>query len=107
MWAVGLDAGFAHPKTLESMGPRPSADTERVRTWLLEGTTKGRGIVDLVRTGGNRFEEFERALLTVGEESGRLDDALRLLGDFYTKKHQLMLWVKKKMAYPLFTAVAA
>jgi type II secretory pathway component PulF len=107
MWAVGHSAGFPHPKSLETMGPRASADTEQVRAWLLEGTAKGRGIVDLVRTGGKRFEDFERALLTLGEESGRLDEALRLLADFYMKKHQLMLWVKKKMAYPLFTALAA
>jgi type II secretory pathway component PulF len=107
MWALGLEAGFAHPKSLETMGPRPSPDTERVCTWLLEGTTRGKTIVDLVRSGGNRFEEFERALLTVGEESGRLHDALRLLGDFYTKKHQLMLRVKKKLAYPMATGLAA
>ena len=107
MWAVGHSAGFAHPKSLETMGPRASANTERVRAWLLEGTTRGRPLAELLRSGGTRFEEFERALLTLGEESGRLDDAFRLLGDFYTKKHQLMLWVKKKMAYPLFTGLAA
>jgi type II secretory pathway component PulF len=107
MWTVGHSAGFPHPKSLETMGRRPSPDTERVRKWLLDGTTRGRSIAELLRSGGARFEEFERALLTQGEESGRLDDALRLLGEFYTKKHQLMLWVKKKMAYPLFTALAA
>lgn len=87
------------------MGPRQSPVTEDIRAWLLEGTGRGRGVAELVKSGGNRFEEFERALLTVGEESGRLEDALRLLGEFYTMKHQLMLSVKNKMAYPLFTGL--
>ena len=107
MWATQHAAGFPHPKSLETMGPRASANTERVRVWLLDGTKRGRPLAELLRSGGTRFEEFERALLTLGEESGRLEDAFRLLGDFYMRKHQLMLWVKKKMAYPLFTGLAA
>lgn len=107
MWRVGHSAAFTHPKSLETMGPRESPPSEDVRAWLLAGTTRGRGVAELVKSGGSRFEEFERTLLTLGEESGRLDSALRLLGDFYTKKHELMLRVKKQMAYPMFTALAA
>jgi type II secretory pathway component PulF len=107
MWRAGYSAAFTHPKSLETMGPRESAQTESVRQWLLSGTTRGREVAELVKSGGDRFEEFERALLTLGEESGRLDDALRLLGDFYMKKHQLMLRVKNQMTYPLFTGLAA
>jgi type II secretory pathway component PulF len=107
MWRAGYSAGFTHPKSLETMGARESPLSEDVRRWILDGTKRGRGVTELVRAGGKRFEEFERALLSLGEESGRLDDALRLLGDFYMKKHQLMLWVKKQMAYPMFTGLAA
>lgn len=107
MWRAGYSAAFAHPKSFETMGPRESPPTEAARAWLLAGTNAGRGVADLVGAGGARFEEFERALLTAGEESGRLDDALRLLGDFYMKKHALMQWVQGKMAYPLFTGLAA
>ena len=107
MWATGFGAGFTHPKSLETMGPRESPLTESAREWLLAGTRNGRDLSSLVRTGGNRFEEFERVLITLGEESGSLDKSLRLLGDFYMRKHQLMLWVKKQLAYPFFTALAA
>lgn len=107
MWRTGFSAGFTHPKSFEVMGPRQSALTEEARHWLLDGTKRGRGVIETVRAGGKRFEEFERALLSLGEESGRLDDALRLLGDFYTRKHRLTLWVKKQMAYPFFTAFFA
>lgn len=107
MWASGHNAGLTHPAILETMGPRGSPPTEDIRKWLLEGTREGRGLSDLVRTGGARFEAFERSLLTLGDEAGRLDEVLRQLGDFYTRKHQLTLWVKKQMAYPLVTGLAA
>lgn len=107
MWRAGYSAAFTHPKSFETMGPRESQLTEDTRAWLLAGTKRGREIAELVRSGGTRFDEFERAILTLGEESGRLDDALRLLGDFFMRKHQLMLWVKRQMAYPLFTGLAA
>lgn len=107
MWRTMYAAGFAHVKALETMGPRESPLTEQIRQWLLDGTKRGRSIAELVKAGGGRFEEFERALLTLGEESGRLEQCLGLLADFYTRKHKLMLWVKKQMAYPFFTALFA
>jgi type II secretory pathway component PulF len=107
MWSTAYNAGFTHPQSLETMGPRASPRTEDARRWLLQGTTRGRDVATLARAGGARFDDFERALLVFGDEAGHLDDALRLLGDFYMNKHQLMLWVKKKMAYPFFTALAA
>ena len=103
MWRTGYSAGFAHPKSFEVMGPRESPLTEDARQWLLAGTKRGRGVAETVKAGGKRFEEFERSLLALGDESGRLEDSLRLLGEFYARKHRLMLWVKKKMAYPFFT----
>jgi type II secretory pathway component PulF len=107
MWRTMYAAGFAHVQALETMGPRESPLTEQIRQWLLDGTRRGRSVADLVKAGGARFEEFERALLTLGEESGRLERCLGLLADFYARKHKLMLWVKKKMAYPFFTGFFA
>lgn len=107
MWRAGYAAGFPHPKSLEIMGPRQSPLSEDARAWLLAAAKRGRPVAEAVRAGGARFEEFERALLTLGEESGSLERALELLAEFYTRKHRLMLWVKKQMAYPLFTGIAA
>ncbi len=107
MWRTMYSAGFPHPKTFETMGVRQSALTEQIRLWLLVGTKRRRSIADIVKAGGTRFEEFERALLTLGEESGRLDQCLRLLSSFYMKKYLLMLWVKKKMVYPFVTGFFA
>lgn len=107
MWARGHDAGLAHPASLEMMGERESPPAEKARQWLLRGTRRGVGIADAVRPADAPFEDLERALLTFGDESGHLDDALRLLGDFFTAKHRLMLQVKKELTYPLFTGIAA
>lgn len=107
MWATAHAAGFTHPQSLETMGERESSRTEAVRRWLLDGTKEGSDLSTLVRSGGSRFEDLERALLTMGDEAGKLDVVLRQLGDFYTRKHQLMLWVKKQLAYPLITALLA
>jgi type II secretory pathway component PulF len=107
MWLVALRAGFTHPKSMETMGVRQSGRTESARRWLLVGTSRGRDLTSLVQSGGDRFDDFERALITLGEESGGLEEIVRQLGMFFSRKHKLMLWVRKKMAYPLFTAMAA
>lgn len=107
LWRAGQTAGLTHPSSLESMGVRDSATVEGLRQWLLAGTRRGADIATLVRAGAARFEEFERALLMLGDESGRLDQTLHLLADFYTRKHRLMSWIRKKMVYPVFTLTAA
>jgi type II secretory pathway component PulF len=103
MWGAGQSAGLTLPLVFETMGPREAPAVEASRRWLLDGVRKGRGIADLVRAGATRFELFEQSLLILGEESGSLDESVRLLAEFYSKKHRLMLWVKKQMAYPFFT----
>lgn len=107
MWLATFAAGFTHAKSMETMGVRPSAQAEEARRWILNGTSRGRSLTELVDTGGSRFDDFERALIRVGDETGRLEEVLRQLADFYARKHKLLLWVKKRMAYPFFTALAA
>lgn len=107
MWRVGASAGFTVPRALETMGPRAAPQVEALRQWLMEGTRRGKDVAHLVSSGRARFDAFESALLLLGVETGRLEDSLRLLADFYTRKHRLMLWVRKQMAYPLFTVLAA
>lgn len=107
LWSAGHGAGLTHPSSLENMGERESAAVEDVRQWLLAGTRRGGDIATVVRAGGARFDDFERALLTLGDEAGRLDHALRLLADFHARKQRLMSWVRKQMVYPVFTVMVA
>lgn len=50
---------------------------------------------------------FERALLTLGEESGKMEEVLRLLADYFAAEDRMVLQVLKKAAYPMFTGLAA
>jgi Type II secretory pathway, component PulF len=107
MWLTGASAGFTIPKIMDLMGPRAAPHVERVRRWLLDGATRGDDVATLVKRGGSRFESFERSLLLLGDESGSLETSLRLLAEFYHRKYQMMLLVRKRMAYPLFTGIIA
>jgi type II secretory pathway component PulF len=107
MWRVAAAVGFTVPAALETMRERRSPEAEAARRWLLDGTRAGKGVGTLARTGGNRFGEFERALLVLGDESGTLEQSLQLLADFHAAKYRMMLRVMKRMAYPLFTGICA
>jgi type II secretory pathway component PulF len=53
------------------------------------------------------FEPFERALLAMGEESGKLENVLTHLADFHTRQYRLILKVKQWLAYPMFVSLVA
>jgi type II secretory pathway component PulF len=103
MWRAAAHAGFTNEKALIALGKRGEPHVEEMRAWLLDGARRGQRVTYLVNTGGKRFEPMERALLVLGEESGTFVETLQLLADFYHSKHRLILWVKKQMAYPMFT----
>jgi len=107
LWRAGHDAGLTHPRSLEMMGERDARAVEATRQWLLRGTAAGRDVSQLVRTGPQHFDEFERTLLPLGDESGRLDETFRLLEQFFAGRHRLSLKVRSRLAYPFFTALAA
>ena len=107
LWLSGASAGFTIPRTMELMGSRTSPRVEQLRRWLLDGSTRGDDVSTLVKRGGARFESFERSLLLLGDESGTLEQSLRLLAEFYHSKYRMMLVVRKRMAYPLFTGIIA
>lgn len=50
---------------------------------------------------------FETALLALGEESGKMEEVLRLLADYFQAEDRMMQRVLKHAAYPMFTALAA
>jgi type II secretory pathway component PulF len=105
MWYAAAHAGFTNEKAFQAMGPRSAPHVEEMRLWLLDGARRGQRVTYLVETGGARFEPMERAILKLGEESGTFVESLRLLADFYHSKHRLILWIKKQMAYPMFSAL--
>ena len=105
MWHTAAHAGFTNENALRAIGSRGAPHVEEMRAWLLDGARRGQRVTYLVKTGGKRFEPMERALLRLGEETGTMVETLRLLAEFYHAKHRLVLWIKKQMAYPMFTAL--
>jgi len=49
---------------------------------------------------------FETALVALGKESGKLDECLRLLADYFTAEDRMVLKVLKHATYPMFVALA-
>lgn len=105
-WRAGLSAGLTHPATLGTMRA-PRGVVGAVHAHLLAGTAAGRGVAELVRQRPALFEPFEAALLSVGEESGRLEPVLAALADFHQRQHRMMLAIRKRLAYPLFVSFVA
>ncbi|MHB1297559.1 MAG: type II secretion system F family protein [Gemmatimonadaceae bacterium] len=103
-WRAGISAGLTHPHILSQLGASRGATAE-IRQYLLEGTTAGRGISELVRRRPVLFEPFEAALLVLGDEGGQLDGVLRELADFFFRQYRMMLVVKRRLAYPLFVSL--
>lgn len=104
-WRAGVAAGLTHPAILATIGPTAGLASE-VREYLREGTAQGEDIARLVRRRPALFEPFEAALLTLGHESGTLEQALGALGEFFLTQYRMMLAVKKRMAYPMFVGLA-
>jgi type II secretory pathway component PulF len=53
------------------------------------------------------LEPFEHALLTMAEESGKLEEVLEHLAEFHFRQYKMILKVKQWLTYPMFTALAA
>jgi len=108
MWYAGHHAGLEHPRALETMDDyRRSPTVMMTRQWLLAGTKRRRSLAELTRAKPELFTPFESAILVLGEESGDLEDCLRLISEYFAAEHRLVLWLKKKMTYPMTNAVAA
>lgn len=108
MWLAGYGAGLSHPKTLAAMDDfRRSPSVRSLRQLLLDGTRRGESLASIVRTRRDLFVPFEAALIALGEESGRLEESLRLLADYFAAEHRMMLRIKRELAYPMFSALAA
>lgn len=108
MWYAGHHAGLDYPTTLSSMhefGRSPSV--EKLRSYLLAGAKRRATLASLTKTKPQIFVPFEAALLVLGEESGTLETCLKLLADYFAAEHRMILWIKKKMTYPMFQALAA
>ena len=107
MWHVGYQAGLPHQKVLAAAGSFDRSPTvEQMRVELLRGIQQRNPLETTVRARPDLFIPFEASLIALGEESGGLEDILQLLAGYFEAEHRMMLWVKKKMSYPMMNLIA-
>src|SRR3954469_8019747 len=104
-WRAGHRMGATHPHALEMIEIHGAPSVEAFRSQLLAGTQRGRSIASLVNENTGIPEPFERAVLTAGEESGTLEQALASLATHFTDEHRFLVRVWSKLTYPLFVSV--
>lgn len=108
-WQAAFGMGATHPDALKNLGMQFGAgDTERIRLYLGSAMEKRSTLTDaLKRAPAGMFAPFESALLRLGEETGSLDRSLRMLAEWFTGQHRLLVKLWGKSAYPLFLTLFA
>lgn len=96
-------AGVGITQALEHLRRNPPDRSYRQPiAGLLDRLAEGCTLSESLRALGGWLPEFDLALLRAGEESGRLDASLRLLGDYYTDRARLARQMIGDLAYPAF-----
>jgi type II secretory pathway component PulF len=106
-WNTGLAAGIPAKLVLEQMGPIPFPSVEEARRYLVVGLGQGKSVTALVNARPKLFAPFEGAVLAAGDQSGKLDHALRLLTDHFAADNRRLLKVRDALLYPVFFGLVA
>jgi len=108
MWYAGCSAGLPHPVALTAAGDfSRSRVVGTLHKHLLEGTRRRESLAALTRVRPDLLAPFEAALIELGEETGRLEEIFKLLGDYFQAEYRMVLSIKRKMSYPMINALAA
>ena len=68
---------------------------------LLDGLAQGRTFTGSLRQMGDWLPEFDIALISAGERSGRMDSCFRILSDYYHDRARVTKQVISQLAYPV------
>lgn len=104
-WSVGLAAAMPPSIVLDQMGPIAFPSVEEARRYLVVGTGLGKSVAALVKARPKLFAPFEGAVLTAGDDSGMINDAVRLLTEYFSGEHKRRLAIRNAMGYPVFAGV--
>lgn len=104
---TGVAAGLSPGVVLDHLGAISFPSVEETRRYLVVGLGQGKSIGALVKARPNLFAPFEGAVLTAGDESGTLEQSLRLLTDYYTFEFKRCLKVRDVLGYPVFVGLVA
>jgi len=101
-------AGITLLQALETLRKKPvRGDFSTPLAQLVMHIEGGATFTDAMRRLGQWMPAFDIALLNAGEQSGRLDQCLKLLADHYRTRAQLSREVIGGLAYPVFVFLFA
>lgn len=106
-WHAAHHMGMTHPTFFQESGLRLSGPADRIRAAFSKATAEGRTLTSVTQEHARLFDPFEGALIELGEESGALEQSLRLLADWFVRQHKLLLAISKQQTYPIFLLLAA
>jgi type II secretory pathway component PulF len=106
-WGIGLAAGLAPSAVLDQMGRIAFPSVDETRRYLVVGTGQGKSVTALVKARPKLFAPFEGAVLAAGDESGTLNQSLRLLTDHFSGEFKRCLSVRNALGYPVFVGLVA
>jgi len=98
-----ISAGINVTAALDQLVKHPPARSfrEPLRR-ALHYLTEGNSFTESLQAGGEWLPEFDLALLRAGEQSGRLDQCLRMLSDYYTERTRMARQMTSGLMYPVF-----
>lgn len=101
-----LEAGMALDAALETVSAKPSrAEHRAVLERVARAVREGRTLAEAIRTEPDRFPTLLSAMAQVGEESGRLPMALRLVSQQAERAERLRQQVTGALMYPAILVV--
>lgn len=104
-WHATQRAGMSYDHALEALRPGSNA-VEQLRRALLDARKRGAGITDALRAlSPNVIGPFERAILSLGEETGGLEKALSTLAEFHYREAMALVRLQSKLTYPLLLSL--
>lgn len=103
--ALILSSGLSLLQGLELMEQQGGKKMLQIYAGLREALVRGRSLSEAMGERSSFFSELDIALTVVGEESGRLNEVLDELGDYYKKQEELQDILVKAAVYPLFLLI--
>ena len=95
-------AGIGVVRALEQLERNPPGRSFRKPLQqLLASIKEGRTFTDSLQHTANWLPEFEIALISAGERSGRMDSCFRILSDYYHDRARVTKQVISQLAYPV------
>jgi type II secretory pathway component PulF len=97
-----ISAGLRLREAVETLAAHPpSFALRRPLARLAKSLAEGNTFVDAISRSGKWITSFDIALLEAGERSGRLDQCLKILSNYYREQATLMQSVMGSLAYPV------